>query len=47
MTFKREDLETLRLIRAFIKITDPKKRREIIALVEKAAAKPDEQNSSR
>jgi hypothetical protein len=47
MTFKREDLETLRLIRAFIKITDPEKRREIIALVEKVAPKPDEQNSSR
>jgi hypothetical protein len=47
MTFKREDLETLRLIRAFIKITDPKKRREIIALVEKAAPKPDEQSSCR
>jgi hypothetical protein len=37
MTFKREDLETLRLIRAFVKITDPEKRREIIALVEKVS----------
>ena len=47
MTVKREDLETLRLIRAFVKITDPEKRREIIKLVEKAAREPDEQNPSR
>jgi hypothetical protein len=36
MTIKREDLETLRLIRAFVKITDAEQRREIIELVEKA-----------
>jgi len=41
MTVKREDLETLRLIRAFVKITDPKKRREIIELVEKVAKEDD------
>jgi hypothetical protein len=47
MTVKREDLETLRLLRAFVKITDPEKRREIIALVEKAALpKTDEQSPS-
>ena len=38
MTFAREDIETLRLLRAFTKITDPLKRREIIALVESKAA---------
>ena len=36
MTVKRKDLETLRLLRAFVKITNPEKRREIIALVEKS-----------
>ena len=36
MTVKREDLETLRLLRAFVRITDPVKRREIIELVQKA-----------
>jgi hypothetical protein len=47
MTIKREDLETLRLLRAFVKIADASKRREIIELAEKAAAKTDEQSSSR
>jgi hypothetical protein len=41
---KREDIETLRLLRAFSKIQDPAKRREILELAEKAASpKPDEQ----
>ena len=45
MDYKREDLETLRLLRAFSKIQDPAKRREILELVEKAASsKPDEQS---
>jgi hypothetical protein len=44
MGYKREDIETLRLLRAFYKITDPAKRREILELVEKAVSpKPDEQ----
>jgi len=38
MAFEREDLETLRLLRAFIRITDSNKRREIIQLVERQAA---------
>ena len=38
MAFEREDIETLRLLRAFARITDPQKRREIIALVERKAA---------
>jgi hypothetical protein len=36
MTVKREDLETLRLLRAFVRIADSEKRREIIELVQKA-----------
>jgi hypothetical protein len=45
MGYKREDFETLRLLKAFYKITDPAKRREILELVEKAASsKPDEQS---
>jgi hypothetical protein len=38
MEFSREDFETLRLLRAFGKIQDPQKRREIIELVESKAA---------
>lgn len=39
---KRDDIEALRLLRAFSKIKDAAKRREIIELVEKAASsKPD------
>ena len=38
MSYKREDIEALRLLRAFSKIQDPTKRREILELVEKAAA---------
>jgi hypothetical protein len=38
MNSKREDLETLRLLRAFTKIIDPTKRREVIELAEKHAA---------
>ena len=38
MAFKREDIETLRLLLAFTRITDPHKRREIIHLVERKAA---------
>jgi hypothetical protein len=37
MSYKREDIEALRLLRAFFKIQDPAKRREILELVEKAA----------
>jgi len=42
MTHKREDFETLRLLRAFSKIQDPAKRREILDLVEKAASSKSE-----
>jgi len=42
MTYKREDFETLRLLRAFSKIQDPAKRREILDLVEKAASSKSE-----
>jgi hypothetical protein len=46
MDFRREDIEALRLLRAFARITEPDKRRRIIELAEKAApAKPDEQPS--
>jgi hypothetical protein len=46
MDFKREDLEALRLLRAFAKVTDPDERREIVARAEKSAlSKPDEQPS--
>ena len=41
MSYKREDIEALRLLRAFSRIQDPAKRREILELVEKAA---DEQS---
>jgi len=42
MGYKREDLEALRLLKAFSKIQDPAKRREILELVERAAsANPD------
>jgi hypothetical protein len=37
MDYKHNDIETLRLIRAFVKIADPEKRREIVALTEKYA----------
>ena len=40
MGYKREDIEALRLLRAFSKIQDPAKRREILELVEKAAVGP-------
>jgi hypothetical protein len=43
MTFKREDIETLRLLRAFTKIADPERRREIVALVESMAKSDNEQ----
>jgi len=36
----REDFETLRLLRAFGRIQDPQKRREILELVENEAAAP-------
>jgi hypothetical protein len=44
MDYKKEDLETLRLLRAFHKIKDAEMRREIVKLVEKhaAARKPDD-----
>jgi hypothetical protein len=38
MGHKREDVEELRLLRAFSKITDPAKRREILELAEKYAS---------
>jgi hypothetical protein len=37
-----EEVQLLRLVRAFAKITDPIRRREIIALVEAAAEKKGE-----
>jgi hypothetical protein len=40
MEYSREDFETLRLLRAFSRIQDPQKRREIIELVESKAAAP-------
>jgi hypothetical protein len=44
----REDIETLRLLRAFAKIKDPAKRREIIALVGALTrSDPDKKNPSR
>jgi hypothetical protein len=43
MEFSREDFETLRLLRAFGKIQDPKKRREIIKLVESKADSPKDE----
>jgi hypothetical protein len=42
MEYSREDFETLRLLRAFGKIQDPQKRREIIELVESKAATSNE-----
>jgi hypothetical protein len=43
MDHKREDIETLRSIRAFSKISDSAKRREILELAEKyAPPKADE-----
>lgn len=48
MDFKLEESEMLRLSRAFRKITDPAKRREIIELAEAKAqkAKPDSEPNS-
>ena len=44
MDIKREDIEALRLLRAFARIADPDKRREIIERAEKSVPpKPDEQ----
>jgi hypothetical protein len=40
MTIAREEIETLRLLRAFARIKDSAKRREIIELVEAAARTP-------
>jgi hypothetical protein len=37
MEYSREDFETLRLLRAFGKVQDPQRRREIIELVESKA----------
>jgi hypothetical protein len=46
MDIKREELEALRLLRAFAKITDRDTRRMIVERAEKAVqAKPDEQPS--
>jgi hypothetical protein len=41
MTEKRAALETLRLLNAFLRITDPDHRREIIELAEKYAPKSE------
>jgi hypothetical protein len=38
MGYKREDIEGLRLLKAFSKITDPAKRREIVELAQKYAS---------
>ena len=50
MQYSREDFETLRLLRAFGKIQDPEKRREIIKLVERQAGtsneNPDDEQST-
>ena len=45
MDYKKEDLETLRLLRAFHKIKDAAMRRAIVKLVEDHAAgrKPDDE----
>jgi hypothetical protein len=49
MQYSREDFETLRLLRAFGKIQDAEKRRQIIKLVERKAAasneNPDDEQS--
>jgi hypothetical protein len=51
MEYSRADFETLRLLRAFGKIHDPQKRREIIELVESKAETsnedPDDEQPSR
>jgi hypothetical protein len=51
MEYSRADFETLRLLRAFGKIHDPQKRREIIELVESEAESsnedPDDEQPSR
>jgi hypothetical protein len=45
MGYKREDIETLRLLRAFSTIKDQAKRREILELLEKSASpRPDDQS---
>jgi hypothetical protein len=46
MSITRKDLETLRLLRAFVRITDPQKRKEIIELVEKSAPRKSDERSS-
>ena len=46
MSITRKDLETLRLLRAFVRITDPQKREEIIELVEKSAPRKSDERSS-
>jgi hypothetical protein len=44
----REDIEMLRLLRAFAKIKDPPKRREIIAMAEALSkSDPDTKHPSR
>jgi hypothetical protein len=49
MQYSREDFETLRLLRAFGKIQDAEKRRQIIKLVERKAGtsneNPDDEQS--
>jgi hypothetical protein len=47
MTVDRKDLETLRLLRAFVKITDPQKRKEIVEFVEKLAPPKCDERKSR
>jgi hypothetical protein len=50
MQYSREDFETPRLLRAFGKIQDPEKRREVIELVESKAdtsnENPDDKQSN-
>jgi hypothetical protein len=48
MEYSREDFEILRLLRAFWRIQDPQKRREILELVENEAATPhDDPNNEK
>jgi len=43
MEYSHENFEALRLLRAFTKIQDPQKRREILELVESSAAPPQDE----
>jgi hypothetical protein len=45
MSYKRKNIEELRLLKAFSKITDAAKRREILELAEKYASMGSEERS--